>query len=276
MSPIQIQHLSIGKGHPLAFILGPCVIEDRTTMLQTAEFLHPLFQKYPCIFKSSFDKANRSSITSYRGPGLDGGLQILQEISEQFGFLLTTDIHEVHQVQAVAEICDLLQVPAFLSRQTDLLLAAAKTQKPINVKKGQFMAPEDTKQVIEKVRSMKNANLLLTERGTCFGYHTLINDMRAIPTMQALGVPVCFDMSHSVQRPSAHGTHSGGDKQHAYTLAKAAIAAGANAIFLETHPSPSKARCDQETQLALEQLDTLLSQLTKLHAFVQNGPAVHV
>lgn len=245
-------------------------------MMQAATQLAPLFEKYPCIFKSSFDKANRSSVTSYRGPGLDDGLKILQEVKEQFHFLLTTDIHETHQAQPVAQVCDLLQIPAFLSRQTDLLTAAAKTHKPINVKKGQFMAPEDTEQVVAKLRQAGGHQILLTERGTSFGYHTLINDMRSIPIMQSFGVPVCFDMSHSVQRPAGHGSHSGGDLQYADSLVKAAIAAGANAVFIETHPAPDEAQCDKETQLPLHALAPLLKQLTELHSFIQKAPPIHV
>jgi 2-dehydro-3-deoxyphosphooctonate aldolase (KDO 8-P synthase) len=242
-----------GAGWPLLFIAGPCVIESHDLTLRIADTLaqHAADFGIPLVFKASFDKANRTSGSSFRGPGLRDGLKTLAAVKERTGLPLTTDVHEEHQVGPVAEVVDLIQVPAFLARQTDLVQAAARTGRAVNVKKGQFMAPWDMKNVVAKVREAGNDNLLLTERGTTFGYGMLVNDMRAIPWMQDLGRPVIFDATHSVQMPGGLGTRTGGDQRMVPYLARAAVAAGCDGIFLETHPRPDEALSDGPNALAL-------------------------
>ncbi len=264
---IKINDIKIGKGNPLVFILGPCVMESESLVLECAERLKEICP-YPFIFKSSFDKANRSSINSFRGPGLEKGLTILQKVKTQFNLPVTTDIHLPEQAKPAAEVIDLIQIPAFLCRQTDLILESAKTGKPLNVKKGQFVAPHDMNQVVFKVKEMNNPNLILTERGFSFGYNNLVCDMRGIPIMKGFGVPVCFDASHSVQLPGGLGHASSGDRTFIPTLAKAAIAAGADLIFIETHPNPDLAKSDSKSQWPLENLRSLLDLLYELHQFV--------
>jgi 2-dehydro-3-deoxyphosphooctonate aldolase (KDO 8-P synthase) len=242
-----------GAGRPLLFIAGPCVIESHDLTLRIADALAQTAADFglPLVFKASFDKANRTSGSSFRGPGLRGGLKTLAAVKERTGLPLTTDVHEEHQVGPVAEVVDLIQVPAFLARQTDLVQAAARTGRAVNVKKGQFMAPWDMKNVAAKVREVGNDNLLLTERGTTFGYGTLVNDLRAIPLMQDLGCPVIFDATHSVQMPGGLGNRTGGDRRMIPYLARAAVAAGCDGIFLETHPRPDEALSDGPNSLAL-------------------------
>ncbi|MBL8866895.1 MAG: 3-deoxy-8-phosphooctulonate synthase [Gemmataceae bacterium] len=257
---------AIGAGHPLLFVLGPCVIETRDHALRIAEALRGLADrlKIPVVFKASYDKANRSSGKSYRGVGLDAGLRILAEVKSEFAFPLTTDVHEPAQCAAVAEVVDVLQVPAFLARQTDLLEAAGRTGRVVNVKKGQFMAPWDMKNVVSKLAEVGNTNVILTERGTTFGYGLLVNDMRSIPWMQETGAPVIFDATHSVQTPGALGDRTGGDRKMVPTLARAAVAAGCDGLFLETHPDPDRAPSDGPNMIPLAELPALLATCLRL------------
>ncbi len=259
----KVDQLTIGRGEPLAIIAGPCVIEDWETTAGIASYLKELTDELalPLIFKASFDKANRTSIQSYRGPGLEKGLEMLARIKSELGIRVISDVHEPRQVAAAAEVLDVLQIPAFLCRQTDFLLAAARSGKPINIKKGQFLAPWDVANILEKVKSTGNRNIALTERGTMFGYNNLVVDFRGIPIMQSFGCPVIFDATHSVQLPGGAGGSSGGQREHAPTLAKAAVAAGADAVFMEVHPDPDKALCDGPNSLPLGSLRTLFKQL---------------
>lgn len=266
VQPVAIADITCGPGRPLVWIVGPCVIESRDLVLQVADRLKELAAqlKLPLVFKSSFDKANRTSGKSFRGPGLDEGLRILDAVKKRTGLPVTTDVHETHQAQAVGEVCDLIQVPAFLARQTDLLFAVGKTGRAVNVKKGQFMAPWDMKHVVTKLEEVGNKNLLLTERGTTFGYGQLVNDMRAIPWMQELGRPVIFDATHSVQMPGGLGDRTGGYRQMIPYLARAAVACGCDGIFLETHPRPDEAKSDGPNQIPLDELPRLVCQCLRV------------
>jgi 2-dehydro-3-deoxyphosphooctonate aldolase (KDO 8-P synthase) len=267
-NPVTVGPVSIGSGRPLALICGPCVMEPndltRTIALRLVEICGKL--GVPLIFKASFDKANRTSKSSYRGPGLEEGMRIFERVKAETGLPVTTDVHETHQAAPIAEVVDLLQIPAFLARQTDLLEAAAATGRPMNVKKGQFMAPWDMANVVAKVAGESAAGILLTERGTTFGYGRLINDMRAIPQMQATGAPVVFDATHSVQLPSAGagGTATGGERAMVPFLAKAAVAAGCDALFLEVHPRPDEALSDGPNALFLDDLASLLTTCLRI------------
>lgn len=249
------------------FILaGPCAIESRDISLQTAETLAGLSKKLdiPIVFKSSFDKANRTSVTSFRGPGMVNGLKILAEVKELTGLPVVTDIHHPEQAEPVAEVADVLQIPAFLCRQTDLLVAAAKTGRVVNIKKGQFLAPWDMKNAVEKVRASGNDKVWLTERGSTYGYNNLVVDMRSISQMQKFGVPVIMDATHSVQLPGGLGSMSGGQREYVPVLASAAVAAGADGVFMEVHPDPDKALCDGPNSLPLDQVESLLVRLKAL------------
>lgn len=270
MHRLPIRDFFLGEAEPLALISGPCVIEDEALALRTAHALKQicLSLHIPLIYKSSYDKANRSSLHSFRGPGIQEGLRILQKVKEECDLPVVTDVHTEEEARAAAEVCDMIQIPAFLCRQTDLLLAAAKTQAAINVKKGQFMAPWDMGNVVEKILSARNHKILLTERGTSFGYNNLIFDPRSIPILKQLGFPVCFDASHSLQLPGGRGSSSGGQREFLPHLAKAAVAAGANCLFIESHPDPANAKSDRETVLPLEALDPLLRILKELHQVV--------
>lgn len=254
VQPVSIGNVTCGPGQPLLWIAGPCVIESHDLTLWIAERLRQLAEKLslPLIFKASFDKANRTSGKSFRGPGLHEGMRTLEAVKQATGLPVTTDIHECCQVEAVAQVCDLLQVPAFLARQTDLLQAAGKTGRAVNVKKGQFMAPWDMKNVVHKMAEVGNHRLLLTERGASFGYGQLVSDMRSIPWMQDLGCPVIFDATHSVQMPGGRGDSSGGDRRMVPYLARAATACGCDGIFLETHPRPDEALSDGPNAVALD------------------------
>lgn len=278
MKEIDIGDFSIGKNKPLALISGPCVIESEDRTLFSAQFLKKLSEKLkiPLIFKSSYDKANRSSVDSFRGPGIDQGLSILERVKKEFDLPIVTDVHTPKEALAAGQVCDVLQIPAFLCRQTDLLLAAAHTGKIVKVKKGQFMAPWDMKNVVEKIESTGNKKIILTDRGTSFGYNNLVSDMRAIPIMQSFGYPVCFDATHSVQLPGGHGTSSGGQREFVETLAKAAIAAGADALFLEAHPDPSVAMSDKDSQVPFDQLEELLVKLLRIAEAVRSEEVSHV
>lgn len=257
-----------GGGKPLLWILGPCVIESHDLTLSIADRLQQVSEqlKIPIVFKASFDKANRSSGKTFRGPGLVAGLKTLDMVRRRTGLPITTDIHECAQAPAIGDVCDLIQVPAFLARQTDLVQAAGKTGKAVNVKKGQFMAPWDMANVVRKLDEVGNRNLLLTERGTTFGYGTLINDMRAIPIMQELGRPVIFDATHSVQMPGGKGDRSGGDRRMVPYLARAAVAAGCDGVFLETHPRPDEALGDGPNMISLDDLPALIQTCLRIRA----------
>jgi 2-dehydro-3-deoxyphosphooctonate aldolase (KDO 8-P synthase) len=252
--------IACGTGEPLLWIAGPCVIESRELTLRIAGTLAELGRRLrvPLIFKASFDKANRSSGKSFRGPGLEAGLQTLAEVKQATGLPVTTDIHERDQAGPAAEVCDLLQIPAFLARQTDLLQAAAQTGKPVNVKKGQFMAPWDMRQVVNKMAEVGNRRVLLTERGASFGYGNLVSDMRSIPLMQDLGCPVIFDATHSVQLPGAAGDRSGGDRRMVPYLARSAAACGCDGLFMEVHPRPDEALSDGPNMLNLADFPALV------------------
>jgi 2-dehydro-3-deoxyphosphooctonate aldolase (KDO 8-P synthase) len=249
------------------FILaGPCAIESREIALETAEVLAGLSAKLdiPIIYKSSFDKANRTSVTSFRGPGMEEGLKILSEVKKVTDLPVVTDIHHPEQAAVVAEVADVLQIPAFLCRQTDLLVAAARTGRVVNVKKGQFLAPWDMKNVVDKVRASGNDQVWLTERGSTYGYNNLVVDMRSIPQMRAFGVPVVMDATHSVQLPGGLGGASGGQREYVPVLASAAVAAGADGVFMEVHPDPDKALCDGPNSMPLDKVESLLIRLKAL------------
>ena len=271
-NPVAIGPLRCGRGQPLLLIAGPCVIESRWLALQIAERLQQIAAELtlPLVFKASFDKANRTSVESFRGPGLQRGLEILAEVKQRTALPVTTDIHLPEQAKAVAEVCDLVQVPAFLCRQTDLLLAAAATGRPVHVKKGQFLAPADMQHVVGKLAAGGCRDVLLGERGTFFGYGRLINDMRSIPQMQSLGVPVIFDATHSVQEPGGLGHASGGNRQMVEPLARAAVAVGADGLFLETHPDPDHAASDGPNMVPLEQLPAMLRRLLAIRRTVES------
>jgi len=255
------------------FILaGPCVIESREIALKTAEALAVIADKLdlPLVYKSSFDKANRTSVTSFRGPGMEEGLKILAEAKEATGLPIVTDIHHPEQAAMVAEVADVLQIPAFLCRQTDLLVAAAKTGKVINIKKGQFLAPWDMKNAVEKVRASGNEQVWLTERGSTYGYNNLVVDMRSVPEMKKFDVPIVFDATHSVQIPGGLGGASGGQREYVPVLASAAVAAGVDGVFMECHPDPDKAMCDGPNSLSLENVEGLLTRLKAIWE-INNG-----
>jgi 2-dehydro-3-deoxyphosphooctonate aldolase (KDO 8-P synthase) len=265
---VRIGNVVCGTGRPLTWIAGPCVIESHELTLSIAEELAALADRLrlPLIFKASFDKANRSSGRSFRGPGLEAGLRTLEEVKRKTGLPVTTDIHECHQAEPAAQVCDLLQIPAFLARQTDLLLAAGRTGRAVNVKKGQFMAPWDMRNVVSKLAEVDNPNLLLTERGSTFGYGQLVNDMRAIPWMQELGCPVIFDATHSVQKPAGKGDRSDGERRMIPYLARAAVACGCDGVFLETHPRPDEALSDGPNMVPLAELPPLVECCLRLRA----------
>lgn len=267
---LKLKNFEIG-GDKLTILAGPCAAESMEILDETAKGLKEITKKLDInfVFKSSFDKANRSSIHSYRGPGLEKGLEMLQTIKSKYDIPIVTDIHTPDQAQPVSEIADILQIPAFLCRQTDLLVAAAKTGKIVNIKKGQFLAPEQMGPLVKKVEDSGNNNILLTDRGTTFGYNNLVVDFRAIPIMLEFGYPVVFDATHSVQLPGANGTSSGGDRRFAAPLAKAAMAAGANALFFEVHPDPDKALCDGPNMIALKDAEELFKQCKDIFEIVR-------
>lgn len=270
MHKVAIRDFFIGPNEPLALISGPCIIESEEHTLRCAERLQKLLQptSIKLIFKASYDKANRSSIHSFRGPGLDEGLRILQKVQAEFGLPVLTDVHSPEEATIAGKVCDIIQIPAFMSRQTDLILAAGFSGTTVNVKKGQFLSPWDMKNVVEKLESTGNRNILLTDRGTSFGYNNLVSDFRGIPVMQRFGYPVVFDASHSSQLPGGLGTSSGGQREYIPTLAKAAVAAGCNALFIESHPHPEQAKSDAATVLPYETLEEMLPILEKIYAAV--------
>ncbi|GIV05238.1 MAG: 2-dehydro-3-deoxyphosphooctonate aldolase [Fimbriimonadales bacterium] len=265
MQSVSVGDVVVGDGR-LCLIAGPCVIESLELCQRVADTMTRLCQRLgmPYIFKASFDKANRTSHESFRGQGMEWGLEVLSRIRREFGVPVTTDIHESWQAEPTAQAVDLLQIPAFLCRQTDLLHAAARTGKPVNVKKGQFLAPWDAGNIVEKLRAFGAVGVLLTERGTSFGYNTLIVDMAGLPLMRRFGVPVVFDATHSVQRPGGAGKQSGGERSAIEPLARAAVAVGIDALFMETHPDPQHALSDAATQYPLEQMEPLLQRLVRI------------
>ena len=273
MKTVHVGPIPIGKGHPLVLISGPCVIETEEIALRTAEFLKTMCEELqiPLIYKSSFEKDNRSTAENYRGPGLEEGLRILQKVKETFDVPVLSDVHRETDIPAAAEVLDVIQIPAFLCQQTSLLVAAGKTGKPINVKKGQFLAPDGMKSPINKLNNVGNDRILLTERGTCFGYYQLVADMRAIPIMQSLGYPVVFDATHIVR---IYGVPSkdpqGGQPGFVPTLVRAGVAAGCDALFLETHPCVDEALCDASSMIPLDRLKPLLERAKALSELVRS------
>ena len=268
MQPVHIGPISIGGSQPLAFIARPCVIESAQHALDTAAALHDIARRcgVPLVFKTSYDKANRTSRKSFRGPGLDDGLKVLAEVRKRTGLPVLTDIHEPAHAAPAAAVVDVLQIPAFLCRQTDLIVAAARTGRTVNVKKGQFLAPADMRHVIEKVTAEGNQSVLVTERGTSFGYHDLVVDMRSLPMLRQLGYPVVFDVTHSLQLPGAGNGVTSGLAQYIDPLASAAVAAGVEAVFMEVHEEPSRARSDASNALRLDQLEPLILKLKRIDA----------
>lgn len=264
---IKVKNVKFGTGNPLALIAGPCVIESRNQCLELAEELINLAkqQNIPYVFKASYDKANRTSISSYRGPGIAKGLEILAEIKEKFKIPVLTDVHSIPEIHIAAEVVDILQLPAFLIRQTDLVVAAGESGKVINVKKAQFLAPWDMKNVVRKLEETGNQQIMLTERGASFGYNTLVADMRSLIIMREMGYPVIFDATHSVQSPGGQGESSGGDGRFAPYLARAAAAVGVDGMFIETHKDPSQALSDGPNMIPFDQLGPLWKALDTIH-----------
>ena len=254
-----------------SLIAGPCVIESEEMVLSIAEQMKKITDELgiPYTFKASFDKANRTSISGFRGPGIEKGLEILKKVKDTYGLPICTDIHEPWQAEKAAEVCDILQIPAFLCRQTDLLVAAAKTGKCVNIKKAQFLAPWDMKNCLEKVRKSGNDNVMLCERGSTFGYNTLVVDMTGLCVMKDMGVPVIFDATHSVQKPGGNGTSTGGNRRYVEYLAKAAVAVGVDGLFMETHPDPDNAKSDGPNMVPLGEMKELLEKLKKVYDAVQ-------
>ncbi len=263
---VRVGNVGIGSGNPLVLISGPCVIESEKAAMETAEFLKKITERLdiPFIFKSSYDKANRTSINSFRGPGIKEGLRILSKIKEELGIPILSDVHRFSEIEAAEQVLDVIQIPAFLCRQTDFILEVARTGKPVNIKKGQFLAPWDISQVVEKVLSTGCNRILITERGTMFGYNNLVVDFRGIQIMQQTGWPVIFDATHSVQIPGGKGSSSDGNREYAPVLAKASVAAGVDGVFMEVHKDPDKALCDGPNSLRLDMLQDLLINLKKI------------
>ncbi len=271
-NPARIGPYACGRGERLLLIAGPCVIESEELTLLIASQLREIASTRPInlVFKASFDKANRTSGGAFRGAGLERGLEILAKVKAGLGIPVTTDIHESSQAAAAAEVCDILQIPAFLARQTDLLIAAAQTGRAVNVKKGQFMAPWDMKHVVAKLNSAGCPNVLLCERGTFFGYGTLVNDMRSLPLMRGLGPPVIFDATHSVQEPGGLGHATGGNRAMVEPLARAAVAVGVDGLFFETHPNPDQSPSDGPNMIPLDQFAAMLDRVLKVRAAVED------
>lgn len=266
MKQIQLNHFKIGAGEGFVLIAGPCVLETEEAALDIAYFLKELTGKLqiPFIFKASYDKANRTSLRSYRGPGAEKGLKILENIKVKTGVPILSDVHRFEEIDAAADVLDVLQIPAFLCRQTDFVMDVARKAKMVNVKKGQFLAPWDVSNIIEKIRDAGNENILVTERGASFGYNNLVFDVRSLPILRAMGYPVIFDATHSVQLPGGAGTASGGQRDMVPYLVRAAVAAGVDGVFMEVHPDPEKALCDGANSLYLNTLEELLTTLKKM------------
>jgi 2-dehydro-3-deoxyphosphooctonate aldolase (KDO 8-P synthase) len=268
---ITVGGIKIGAGRPLVLVAGPCVIENESETMRCAERLMTICNGVgiPLIFKASYDKANRTSVTAFRGPGIKEGLRILGKVKDALGVPVLSDIHSIEQVAPAADVLDVLQIPAFLCRQTDLLVAAAKSGRVINVKKGQFLAPWDMKNVVGKIAACENENIILTERGASFGYNNLVVDMRSFPIMRGTGYPVIFDATHSVQLPGGEGTSSGGQREFVEYLSRAAVAAGIDGLFLEVHEEPEQALCDGPNSVRLDDLPLLLKKLKAIDAIVK-------
>jgi 2-dehydro-3-deoxyphosphooctonate aldolase (KDO 8-P synthase) len=272
--PIKLASLDLAKGAPLFFIVGPCVIESEGHALKIARSLARTARdlRVPLIFKASYDKANRTSLGSYRGPGLDRGLEILARIKQETGLPVLTDVHEVSHVEPAAAVCDAIQIPAFLSRQTDLLLAAGRSGAVVNIKKGQFLSPWDIRHAVEKVASTGNHKIIVTERGSSFGYNNLVVDVRGLAVMKGFGYPVVLDLTHSLQLPGGEGTRSGGQPQFIGTLARAGVAAGVDGVFMEVHENPARALSDGPNALLLRRFKPLAKTLRDLGTFVRKLP----
>lgn len=273
VKPVAAGAVSFGTGHPLAFILGPCVIESEGHALELGAAIAEIGRRVgvPVVFKASFDKANRTSIASYRGPGLEDGLKVLAKVKANTGLPILTDIHDPSQAAPAAAVADILQIPAFLSRQTDLIVAAARTGRVVNVKKGQFLAPNDMKHVIAKVTESGNSQVIVTERGASFGYNNLVVDPRSFPMLRALGYPVVFDVTHSLQLPGAGDGVTAGLAEYIEPMAQAGVAAGVDGVFMEVHEEPSRARSDAANALKLDRLEPLLRRLVALDRIVRNA-----
>jgi len=271
MRKVNVGGIKVGGGEPFALIAGPCVIEGEKLTRRVAASLRDVTAELgiPFIFKSSYDKANRTSVRSFRGPGLDKGLKILKAIREELGVPVLSDVHRFEEIERAAEVLDVAQVPAFLCRQTDFVMELARNAKVVNIKKGQFLAPWDMANVVRKVEAAGNRNILITERGASFGYNNLVSDMRSIPILRGIGYPVVFDATHSVQLPGGAGEASGGERAMAVYLARAAAAVGVDALFLEVHPEPDRARCDGPNSLALDSLRDLLRMLQGIDGIVK-------
>ncbi len=273
VSPVSAGSVTFGTGHPLAFILGPCVIESESHAVDLGVAIAEIAARVgaPVVFKASFDKANRTSLSSYRGPGLSEGLKVLAKVKARTGLPILTDVHEVSQVAAAAAVVDILQIPAFLSRQTDLLVAAARTGRVVNVKKGQFLAPRDMRHVVAKIAESGNSRILVTERGVSFGYNNLVVDPRAFPMLRELGYPVIFDVTHSLQLPGAGDGVTAGLAQYIEPMSQAGVAAGVDGVFMEVHEEPSRARSDAANALRLDLLEPLMRRLVALDKIVRHA-----
>jgi 2-dehydro-3-deoxyphosphooctonate aldolase (KDO 8-P synthase) len=264
---IQIAHTKLGGNNPLFIIAGPCVIESEDIVFSAAKRLKEICSSIglPLLFKSSYDKANRTSISSFRGPGLEKGLRVLSDLRSRFDIPVISDVHSVEEVRIASEVLDAIQIPAFLCRQTDIILAASKTMKPVNIKKGQFLAPWDVRNILDKFISTGNRNVFITERGTSFGYNNLVVDFRGIPVMRSFGYPVIFDVTHSLQLPGGMGKSSGGQREFAEPLARAAAAVHIDGLFMEVHPEPDRALCDGPNMIKLDELENLLKTVKAIH-----------
>lgn len=272
MRSIQVGDFRIGEGEALAVVCGPCVIEGEDHCLSCARTLVETFSHHwmNFVFKSSYDKANRMSMHTYRGPGLQEGLRILQRVKEEFGVPVLTDVHTPEEARAAAEVCDMLQVPAMLCRQTDLVVAVAKTGLPMQIKKGQFLAPWDMENIVNKAVTAGNSNIIVVERGTSFGYNNLVVDFRSLPIMKKLGFPVCLDVTHSLQLPGGLGTSTGGNREYAPMMAKLGLTAGADCLYMEAHPDPERAKSDAATMIPFKELPKLLEELDQIYTLLSN------
>ena len=273
MKTVTISSISVGGGNPLVLIAGPCVVENRDMIFSTASKIKEITSRLgvPFIFKSSYKKANRTSVSGFTSIGIDEALKILAEVKKELGVPILTDVHTTEEVRAAAQVADVIQIPAFLCRQTDLLMAAGNTGKAVNIKKGQFLAPEDMKHPIEKVASTKNEKILVTERGATFGYHNLVVDMRGLPVMRSFGYPVILDATHSVQLPGDDNGKSGGQPQYIFPIVRAGVAVGIDGLFIETHPDPATALSDAASQLPLSRLEELLLQAKAIDSLVKKN-----